>query len=242
VDTGANVYRIDFEPGSGNADPATWQIRTLAALGDASGTRKFFYTPDLVQTSGFTAVMMGSGNREQPLLTTSNDRFYTVIDYKTSKGAPSGSAITEASLIPAGSSLPAGATGCYMSLDMAGEKVVTGAVSTGGYTYFSTNKPNTSANSCVANLGTATTYRLPLFCGSANSIELVGGGLPPTPVVGAVDVVLSPTTPGGPPVHKQVPFIIGGFNQELSPLAVSRVPVKVDPTRKRTFWMTSGNR
>jgi hypothetical protein len=43
-----------------------------------------------------------------------------------------------------------------------------------------------------------------------------------------------PTNPD--PQTRQVPFIIGGFNAELSGLAVSRVPVKVDPTRKRTYW------
>src|SRR6266704_4371913 len=91
-----------------------------------------------------------------------------------------------------------------------------------------------SSTSCANNLGLAKTYRVPLFCGVAESVELAGGGLPPSPVIGMVDV--SYTAPGGGTATKTVPFIIGGFSPELSGLAVSRVPITVDPTRKRTYW------
>ena len=37
-------------------------------------------------------------------------------------------------------------------------------------------------------------------------------------------------------------FFIGGFSAELSGLAVSRVPINVDPTRKRTYWFTNKER
>ena len=241
VDTGANVYRIDFETAGGGTSSGVWTIAKFAALNVAG--RKFFYAPDVVQTKLFTAVLVGSGDREKPLLTVTADRFYTLLDYKVTKGAPSASALTEASLVPndGAFSYTGNPTGCYLDLDVRGEKAVTAAVSTGGYSYFSTNRPTPpSTTSCSNNLGLAKTYRVPLFCGVAESIELVGGGLPPSPVIGMVDV--SYTAPGGGTATKTVPFIIGGFSSELSGLAVSRVPINVDPTRKRTYWFTNKER
>ena len=189
--------------------------------------------------------LVGSGNRETPLATSSTDRFYTLLDYRVTKG-PSGIApLTNANLTPIGSTFDLSGTpaGCYLNMDMRGEKVVTSAVSTGGFTYFSTNRPTEPlANSCAANLGLAKTYRVPLFCGAPESIELAGGGLPPSPVAGLVEVVV-PAAPGSDDTTtRQVPFIIGGFNPELSGLAVSRVPINVDPTRKRTYWFTNPSR
>jgi hypothetical protein len=82
---------------------------------------------------------------------------------------------------------------------------------------------------------------MPLFCGAPEAIERAGGGLPPSPVTGLVEVPV-PAGPANPePGSKQVPFIIGGFNAEMSGLAVSRVPINVDPTRKRTYWHTDRN-
>ena len=123
-----------------------------------------------------------------------------------------------------------------------GEKVVTAAVSTGGYTYFSTNAPTDtfSPTACATNLGTAKSYRQALFCGAAESKEFVGGGLPPSPVIGLVEVQVPSTEPGGSGEEtRQVPFIIGGFNAQLSGLQASRVPINVDPTRRRTYWFTN---
>ena len=240
VDLGGNVYRLDFETADGVGGISNWSIRKFASLSD--GTRKFFYAPDVVLAKVFTGVLVGSGNRETPLSTVSSDRFYTLLDYRTSKGAVTDSPLTEASLIANGNSFgyTGNPAGCYVALDVRGEKVVTGAVSTGGYTYFSTNRPtDASPNSCAANLGLAKSYRIPLFCGQPDSIDLAGGGLPPTPVTGLVEVPV--TAPPGQPQTKQVPFLIGGFNPELSGIAVSRVPITVDPTRKRTYWYTDRN-
>jgi len=122
-----------------------WTITKLAALQDAGNTRKFFYDPDIVQTNVFTALMLGSGNREQPL-----------------------------------------------------------------------------------------------FCRTPTSIELAGGGLPPSPVTGTVEVQVPPIAgdPNQTTTTKKVPFIIGGINPALSSLAVSKVPINVDPTR-RIYWYSS---
>lgn len=238
ADLGANVYRIDLETSSGVATPASWAITKIATLGD--GVRKLHSTPDVVQTHTFTAVLLGSGDREHPLTATTADRFYTLFDYSVGKGAPSVSPLTNASLVPQGAPVSFGSTaGCYLALDPKGEKVVTAAVSTGGYTYFSTNRPDSgfSPISCAANLGIATAYRLPLFCGTPESIQFAGGGLPPSPVIGDVEVPSNPSDPNGPTTF--VPFVIGGFNSANSSLGPSKVPIIVDPTRRRTFWYTN---
>ena len=239
ADTGGNVYRIDFETTAGSASPGDWSIQKFASLG--SSTRKFFYGPDVVQTNLFTAVMLGSGNRERPLQTVSDDRFYTLFDYRVQKGAGSASPIGSEGLVPYSDTFTMTATvaGCYLPMDTSGEKVVTTAVTTGGNTYFSTSRPTPPApNTCSTNLGIAKGYRVPLFCGGAESIEFAGGGLPPSPVIGEVEIVVPPLDPnsGEGDETRRVPFIIGGFNMELSGLAVSRVPILVDPTRRRTYW------
>jgi type IV pilus assembly protein PilY1 len=248
VDLGGNVYRIDFENALGGSAPVDWRIGKFADLGDAARSRKFFSVPDLVQTLTFTAILVGSGDREKPLApyyppaSVTNDRFYTLLDRSTAKGNPGLPAINESQLSVNGTTFT-GAAGCYLPLDSAGgEKVVTSAATTGGYTYFSTNTPTSpfSTNSCNTQLGIAKSYRVPVFCGQAESQEFVGGGLPPSPVIGFVEVQVTVSGPGGPSEEtKQVPFIIGGFNAQLSGLQASRVPVNVDPTRRRTYWFTN---
>jgi type IV pilus assembly protein PilY1 len=243
VDLGANIYRVDFETAGGANAASVWTINKLAALQDAGNTRKFFYEPDVVQTNQFTAIMVGSGNREQPLLASTDDRFYTIFDYRVQIGAPTATVVTDANLVPYQNfSLGASQAGCYVSLATGGEKVVTATVSTGGNSYFSTNQPDTgSSNSCSTGLGTAKTYRIPLFCGTPASIELAGGGLPPSPVTGTVEVQVPPlpSDPNQTATAKKMAFIIGGINPALSSLAVSKVPINVDPTRRRIYWYSS---
>ncbi|HVE48938.1 MAG TPA: hypothetical protein VNG69_04880, partial [Casimicrobiaceae bacterium] len=169
--------------------------------------------------------------------------FYTLFDYRIGKGASGAAAILNSHLVVHGAfSISATVSGCYLPMDPGGEKVVTTAASTGGYTYFSTNRPTPpSPSSCNNSLGIAKGYRLPLFCGTPESIEYAGGGLPPSPVIGEVDIQVPPLDPdsGEPDETRRVPFIIGGYNLELSGLAVSRVPIVVDPTRRRTYWFNT---
>jgi type IV pilus assembly protein PilY1 len=249
VDLGGNVYRLDFETAVGDGTPSGWRIGKFAALGDAAKSRKFMNVPDVVQTLTFTAILVGSGDREKPLApyypasSVTNDRFYTLLDRSTAKGDPGALAIDEGQLTVNGGTFYA-AAGCYLPLNSAaGEKVVTSAVSTGGYTYFSTNTPTSpfSTNSCSTQMGIAKSYRVALFCGQTESQEFVGGGLPPSPVIGFVEVQVPASGGSGEQGEetKQVPFIIGGFNAQLSGLQASRVPINVDPTRRRTYWFTN---
>ena len=244
VDVGGNVYRIDLEKTTASttsAAVADWGIFTLATL-SGTGTRKFFYPPDAVVTPTFTAVMVGSGDREKPLMTTSSDAFFTIRDTLTTKGTPTSAftAITSADLGTVGSS-EAMTAGCQIPMSTSGEKIVNAPVSVGGITYFSTNTPTpASTTSCSANLGIAKVYSAPLFCTAATSQVLVGGGLPPSPVTGVVTV--SYKSPTGETVSKQVPFIIGAPNSKGSGIEGSKVTPIITPVRKRRYWYLENTR
>ena len=239
VDLSGSVYRIDFETASSTA-VSDWGIFKLAALKGA-GTRKFFYAPDVVLSKTFAAVLVGSGDREKPLANLSSDAFFTVYDNKVTKGTTSTfSAITPSSLGRAGSTDDLTAW-CYIPMSTAGEKVINAPITVGGLTYFSTNKPKApDAGTCSANLGDARVYSAPLFCKTATSSLLTGGGLAPSPVTGVVTV--SYTLENGDTVTKQVPFIIGAPNSKGSGIEGSKVTPTVTPTRKRRYWYLEGAR
>lgn len=248
VDMGGNVYRIDLEKtltigaiSTITFASADWGMYKLAAL-SGSGTRKFFYPPDVVQTPTFAAVMVGSGDREKPLADTSSDAFFTLKDTRLTKGTPLVSMPIAASSLGQVGSADSQASGCFIPMSTAGEKIINAPVSIGGISYFSTNKPSVpNANSCNSSLGAAKVYSAPLFCAAATSQVLTGGGLPPSPVTGVVTVnYTSPLT--GLIVSKQVPFIIGAPNSKGSGIEVSKVTPLITPVRKRRYWYLEDTR
>lgn len=95
-DTGGNVWRADF-PWQSSATTSDWRLRQIANLGRHDGTatkandRRFFNTPILVQTydgggTAFDAVLIGSGDREDPLdrIGLTDNYFYMIRDPYTS--------------------------------------------------------------------------------------------------------------------------------------------------------------
>ena len=71
VDTGGNIYRITI----GSNAPASWTIMKIASLGCSTtscpggiANRKFLFAPEVVVTPDFNAILVGSGDRERPLL------------------------------------------------------------------------------------------------------------------------------------------------------------------------------
>lgn len=239
TDVGGNVYRIDLEKTIGGittfAD-AAWGIYTVASLGVGT-TRKFFYPPDVVLTPGFTALLMGTGDREKPLATTSADSFFTIKDMRLVKGTPliDPTVVIKALLGRVGSAENTD-IGCYIDMSTSGEKIVNAPLSVGGITYFSTNQPTSAlAEACTANLGLSKVYSAPLFCKAATSQTLIGGGLPPSPVTGTV--LLSYTPPGSStPTSKYVPFIIGAPNSKGSGIEGSKITPLITPVRTRRYW------
>jgi hypothetical protein len=67
---------------------------------------------------------------------------------------------------------------------------------------------------------------VPLVCRPPSYRNLIGDGLPPSPVVGYVDV-------GG---GKLVPFVIGGPNDKNSAIEVNRAQILIPGKRKRSYW------
>ncbi len=251
-DARANVYRVDFEDGSTSTGPDTWVMTKLAALAVANAERKFLFEPDVVVTKNAIAILFGSGDREKPLLgrmpytgtdrTDTLDGLITLFDTKRTKGAPTVTLPTRpVDLVTHGSfSTTTDPKGCFFPLPYSGigEKVVNAGLTVAGRTLFSTNTPAQSTGSQCGSLGTARTYAIPLFCGAVTSVDLLNGGLPPTPVTGLVDL-------GGGVIQR---FLIGGapptsgYTGSRSSIGASKPAVAVDNTRRRTYWHPNRSR
>lgn len=249
ADLGGNIWRVDLEPTAGNT-PDNWKVTKLASLGCVAGVcasgvtpRKFFYAPDVVPTSSYNAVLIGSGDREHPLYTDAAynkiNRFYMIKDTNTGNEGTDLN-ITQSTLVnntpvaPATSATYDGTQdGYYITLGT-GEKVVNAPLTVAGYTYFGTNTPATpSSNSCTSNLGTARGYQVAPLLGTQNSVIYDGGGLPPSPVAGSVIVNVNGT-------DMVLPFCIGcgGAPDDTcrSALCGATPPITVSTSRSRTYW------
>ena len=141
--------------------------------------------------------------------------------------------------------------GWFYTLDT-GEKVVNAPLTAAGIVYFGTNRPTlSSAGSCRANLGIAKAYGLSFNTGTAGrdlngdgildandvAVTLRGGGLPPSPVAGFVNVSDAATN-----ATVVVPFIIGaggttgaaaGLPSQSAP---ARISLNLSKARKKTYW------
>jgi len=257
VDTGANLYRINI----GAAAPGSWTIKKIASLGCSSAaacSRKFLHAPEVVVQPGFNAVLVGSGNRERPLITNQainvDNAFFMIKDDRTAIQA----LITTSALVSIDPDTALTTTqkdqlalstnkGWYLALgtgDHDKEQVVTSAVVVAGVTYFSTHMP-TVPNACEANLGTARGYAVNFLDAStpndgSRSVKFRGGGLPPSPVAGVASI--NPTNEDGTAQTNSdgtlrtvnLPFIIGGGG--VSGIDPSLVNVNPSGVRSRVFW------
>ena len=263
ADTGGNIYRITI----GSALPASWTITKIASLGCATtdcpggvANRKFLFAPEVVVMPGYNIILIGSGDREHPLLshtaTTSVDNAFFMLKDKPSNAtwwsSETGNCQSLAlacitsllAIDPDSTILPTEAQlnakkGWYMPFGTGNhdkEQVVTAAIAVMGVVTFSTHTPiPTDPNSCGSNLGLARVYNLGFMdgrpVGTARFVPITGGGLPPSPVAGMVTVE-HPVTGE----NITAPFIIGASGD--SPLeGVSPDPI-VTPARykTRTYW------
>lgn len=256
-DLGGNIWRVDTD----DTSPANWQVTQIASLGGTgTSARKFFYPPDVTPTTSFDAVVAASGDREHPLLANASssvvNRYYMLKDTNTEAFVASGwTTITESMLADqtgaaAGTTPPYSSTsttaGFYVKLNHAGEKAVNAPLNVAGYTYFGTNTPSDpklNPNMCYPNLGIARGYAINFLTGTGlNSngyITFDGGGLPPSPVFGLVEV--------NPGTGVYTPVLIGGGNQtgpgggnNSSALGANKVTPPNTGKRKRTYWFTEG--
>jgi type IV pilus assembly protein PilY1 len=178
-----NIYRIsgvDAYTPFGATDPGNWTVTKIASLGCDDGTdnctsRKFMFSPDVVEESGTYYLLIGSGDREKPLRNYSNayktsNYFFMVMDNPADPDWVSGGPITLGDLvtIPVGGDPDpdqlASSKGWALALgrtdngsDELGyacadgsdstchEQVVTSAITVFGVTTFSTHTPTEPA-------------------------------------------------------------------------------------------------
>lgn len=265
ADAGGNLYRIggtrlgsgDGTSPFGDSAPEDWTITRVASLGCATSAncaanRKFLFAPDVVEDRASFVILVGSGDREKPLLSYTaaasvNNYFFAVRDMPASTSwlsdENSGGGACGADLMcldsltsilsnatPSGPDLAAG-KGWYLGL-AATEQVVTSAITVSNRVTFSTSQPPVAgAGSCGSGLGTANVYNVNYldaapFTGETRFEHLTGDGLPPSPV--AANVTLDDGT--------TVPILIGG--SASSPLEVTdpSVSTSFEQPTTRVYW------
>jgi type IV pilus assembly protein PilY1 len=217
VDTGGNIYRLDFVgPSSTN-----WVMNKVAYTTGAG--RKFLLAPALAAVSGHVYVALGSGDREHPLqsqypYSAVVNRFYVYVDDLATTSATNLDDTTVMDDFTLGASGQLGTTtscstqgvlpsssmkGWFINLNQygQGEQTVTSPIIAAGAVAFSTNRPIPAAQgTCSTSLGQALGYWVDLFnasgaigvpgatCGGARASIFTGGGLPPSPVLANVVV------------------------------------------------------
>lgn len=234
-DVGGNVWRMDID----DPNPNKWTLEKFATLG--SGL-KFMYPPDVIATKNFDMVLIGTGDREKPLVKTTTDYFFGLKDTAVGKDGTALTALQLADLTVNGT-VTDPTKGFYLTL-LPGEKVVNAPLTVSGIVYFATNQPDNTAlnpNSCAVNLGTARAYGLDFLGGGAgidrngdgtkNASDMArvvpGGGLPPSAVGGTLQLDDGST----------VGFCIGCGGGKGPPDA-ERPPGNIPKIRKKIYWTT----
>ena len=259
ADVGGNVWRLDID-GNAFTDWRVWKIASVASRSATTSARKFLFAPDVVFGKTYDAIVIGSGDREQPLATDSSysvqNRVYMFKDPNigttgadlnlTNTGSSTGTDVFNATNT---STVPTDALGWYIDL-AAGEKVINGPlVPPGGALIFGTNQPCASGKlntqgfcdtsgtstrlSCTGNLGVARRY-------SINYQTAAGDGY--TDSQGAS--VRSQLAPGGGFLPSPVAGVVSingtpymfVTDNPLNPGGVIPTSVTVPQKRYRTYW------
>lgn len=235
-DLGGYLWRIEVN----DTDTSNWTARVLASFGT---DKKLFFRPAILQQKDYTAVAVGSGDREKPLATSSADGFYLVKDLYTNI-LTSGERMTPR--VPNDLLCVTTTNGCtstatidtfgWQSKLQAGEKVVNSPRVAFNVMNFATNIPTSLAEGQCANLGDARSYQLDALTGTSKLSTpylLVGqsglGGLLPTAFIGTVkisDGVKLPVIIGGG---------VGGDETCVGPACAQNKTLVIDPVRSRKY-------
>jgi type IV pilus assembly protein PilY1 len=253
VDTGGNIYRLDFASSTSN-----WVMNKVAYTSGAG--RKFLFAPALLTApGGHVYVAVGSGDREHPLqsqypYSAVVNRFYVYLDNLATTSATN---LDDTTLMNDFTSSTTCSTlrvlptstmkGWFMNLNQygVGEQTVTSAIVAAGSVAFSTNRPiPATQGTCSTQLGQALGYWVNLFnasggigapgasCGGTRASIFVGGGLPPSPVLANVVV-------GGQSMTVAIGTaqLSGAVSSAIAP---QQVKPSIVPTRKKLYWKSSG--
>jgi type IV pilus assembly protein PilY1 len=184
-DTGGNIWRADLH----GTDVGDWNLSLIAAVGrhatGASGNvtdRRFFHRPDLVQAEDddgvFDAVLIGSGNRADPLDKggTAANYFYMIKDRNVVVGSgaathyehPDFGDITN-TCIREGAECTADLTvGWKLQMETNGEKILATALTINGKVFFTSFYPqgkSSSSSACAPSEGSGRLYAVALQTG-----------------------------------------------------------------------------
>lgn len=111
------------------------------------------------------------------------------------------------------------------------EQTVTSAITVFGTVIFSTHTPESQTDACTPNLGVARAYQLNYRTGEGagennnRSVEIEGGGLPPSPVAGLVEID-----------GEVYPFIIGGSARSALEAALPGEGAFPAQPKGRRYW------
>jgi type IV pilus assembly protein PilY1 len=267
VDMGGNIYRISGATADapfGATVPSDWTMTKIASLGcdTASDTspsfacpmnRKFMFAPDIVEKDGIFHLLIGSGDREKPLMAFDSayavENYFFMVkdlpsnsDWLTDEIATCGSAIiclnSLVSIASGGADPDAADLAAKKGWALAlrdHEQSVTSSITVFGTTTFSTHTPTVPVTgSCSSNLGTARVYNVrysnAAAIGAANNrdAEISGGGLPPSPVAGMVEL----------DDGSIVPFVIGAVVDSPLESMLPSSPSSGTQPKSVTYWLS----
>ncbi|KAF0205717.1 MAG: type IV pilus assembly protein [Gallionellaceae bacterium] len=244
---------------SGSTRTATASAADVAKIGAVGATKATTFdnkqtcTVTVASATTFTYPASGCGDAgaqsakvviTQSACTVTN-RAYLLKDTATGTDGSGLTTLTESNLFNATATLWDGTlSGYYVTFNFC-EKSVNAPLVVAGYIYFGTNQAKAQEKDvCEESLGEAVGYKLAPFTGKYAEGEFEGGGLPPSPVAGVVNIVDA----AGKTI--QVAFCIGcggeddnggntGCGSE-SALAGCKPPIEVTSSRSRTYWYIKG--
>jgi type IV pilus assembly protein PilY1 len=230
TDTAGSIWRVDMPSANPTDSKNPWTHFELAKLGGAisSQDRRFFYKATVARTmfskvtsttsnnqtsiiredTPFDAILIGSGNRPKPTLTTVQDQLYMIRDINTVTmsfiGDDIPETITPSDLMNVNSDPFANAlddieqfteeevklskkSGWYYDLPRSGEKSLAAATVVGGVAYFTSFTPasaDATINQCSLSGGSGGLYAFHLHYGSKvyNQLRYVtSNDVPDTP-------------------------------------------------------------
>ena len=259
-DTGGRVWRIDMPQTDQDADGDIiddWFVTEMLDVGrhednntNTSADIRFFNRPDVVQTSdgsAFDAIIIGSGDRANPLGQVREDTFFMIKDRNTESGTVDTTGLpynrddlADLTSDDCATSLTTGSCdssnidkGWFIDLGLGttgtGEKNLAAALTLGGTIFFSTFSPVAATSACGLSEGTGKIFAVSLLDATA---------------IFSIDTD-NDSDPDNPTFERYAELDSGGIPVETVPLGGDDILIlgSADPLRKtgattswKTFW------
>lgn len=230
-DTGGKVWRVDML----SNDQTNWSAAVLFSGGRhfnaaAAEDRRFFYEPDYVQSrdgdGSFDAVIIGAGDRADPLDVDVSSYFYVIKDRAIHTGTISGTTVLDSDLEPVTCTLDAAGcatppspklvNGWKMQLKCpwqlggdCGEKALSSALTIAGKVYFTTYQPTNAVGSlCDPSEGSGYLYIVSLQDGTPKEdLDLSQAGLESYTKLSSGGIPSGNVSIGGPMIRSDLKIV-----------------------------------